>query len=296
MLVRDELRADVAGPLGSGELVSATWRWTARRPRVAFALVLPAPRGIPGIVTAEWSREEQSYAASDLSGDVRPAREGRRRFALHLADWSTSRLRWQAGAALDRLREYGDLDRERPDARDYFAVGGRLDVRLAGDRVALAASGGWWTPFTRGNRFRTGGLLAAWRSTDEVTLPVWSAVAEVRAASREAPLALWHGAGTGDGRSGLLRAHPLLTSDVLTGPVFGRRVTHGSVEYARPLRQTLGGGLSIAGFVDAAQARQRPNGLGRSPLYVDVGVGVRVRAPGGAGAIRFDVPPTFPCP
>jgi outer membrane translocation and assembly module TamA len=71
--------------------------------------------------------------------------------------------------------------------------------------------------------------------------------------------------------------------------VFGRRVTHGSVEYARPLRHTLGGGLSIAGFVDAAQARQRPNGLGQSPLYVDVGVGVRVRAPGGAGAIRFDV-------
>jgi predicted double-glycine peptidase len=29
MLVRDELRADVAGPLGSGVLVSATWRWTA---------------------------------------------------------------------------------------------------------------------------------------------------------------------------------------------------------------------------------------------------------------------------
>lgn len=144
-------------------------------------------------------------------------------------------------------------------------------------------------PLAGGNRFRTGGLLAAWRSSENVSLPVLSAVAETRVASRGAPLALWHGAGTGDGRSGLLRAHPLLISDVLTGPVFGRRVTHGSVEYARPLLQTLGGGLSIAGFVDAARAWQRPNSLGASPLYVDAGVGLRVRAPGGAGTIRLDV-------
>jgi hypothetical protein len=146
-----------------------------------------------------------------------------------------------------------------------------------------------WTPFAGGNRFHTGGLLAAWRSTADVTRPVWSAVTEVRAASREAPLALWHGAGTGTGRSGLLRAHPLLSSDVLAGPVFGRQVTTASVEHARPLGQALASAFSLAGFVDAARAWHRPGTPGASPLYVDVGFGVRVRPPGGIGAIRLDV-------
>jgi Peptidase_C39 like family/Tetratricopeptide repeat len=288
-LLRDELRVDVAGPLGAGELMSAAWRWSERRPRVALGLSLPSPQGLPGIVSVEWSWEEQSYDATFRSDDAAPAREARRRLELHLADWSTSWLRWQAGAALDRLPEYDDAGRQRPDNRDHLALEGQLDVRLAGDRVALAASAGWWTPFAGGNRFRTAGLLAAWRSAADVTLPVWSAVTEVRVASREAPLALWHGAGTGDGRTGLLRAHPLLVSDVLSGPVFGRQVTHGSVEYARPLGRALAGGLSIAGFVDAARAWHRPNDLGRSPLYVDVGFGVRMRPPGGAGTIRLDV-------
>ena len=75
----------------------------------------------------------------------------------------------------------------------------------------------------------------------------------------------------------------------MTGPVFGRDVAHGSLEYARPVGHTLAGGLSIAGFVDAARAWHRLNGLDTSPLYVDAGVGVRVHAPGPGGAIRIDV-------
>ena len=220
-------------------------------------------------------------------------REERRSVALRLTDWSTSWLRWQAGAALDRIREYDHLDRNRLNARDYLGVESALDVRLAGDRLAFAASGGWWTPFAGGNRFGTTGLLAAWRSTADARRPFWSAVSEISAASRVAPLALWPGAGTGQGRSGLLRAHPLLTSleagDVLTGPVFGREVAHGSLEYVRPVKQTLAGGLSLAGFADAARAWHRPDGLDRSPLYVDAGVGVRARAPGLGGGIRIDL-------
>ena len=108
-------------------------------------------------------------------------------------------------------------------------------------------------------------------------------------ASRAAPLALWQGAGTGQGRAGLLRAHPLLTDGVLTGPVFGRELVRGSLEYVRPVKRTRAGGLSIAGFVDAARAWHRLNGLDPSPLYVDAGIGLRVRGPGPGGAIRVDV-------
>jgi outer membrane translocation and assembly module TamA len=104
-----------------------------------------------------------------------------------------------------------------------------------------------------------------------------------------APLALWPGAGTGQGRTGLLRAHPLLESGVLTGPVFGREVANGTFEYVQPVARPRGVGISIAGFVDAAKAWRRLGGLDTSRLFVDAGLGLRMRAPGSGGAIRIDV-------
>lgn len=284
-----ELHVDVAGPLGTGELVSAAWRWSAARPRVALGLALPSPERLPGVVSLGWSWERQSYEARPSPDDVTLRREERRRVELRLADWSTDWLRWQGGAALDRLRAFDDLDQSRDGARAYLAAEGMFDVRLAGDRVALAASGGWWMPLAGGDRFGASSLLAAWRSTDDVTRPAWSAVTGISAASRAAPLALWPGAGTGQGRSALLRAHPLLAGGVLTGPVFGRDLAHGSLEYARPVRWMPAGGLSIAAFADAARASRRQNDLGTSRLYVDAGVGLRVQAPGRRDAIRIDV-------
>ena len=203
---------------------------------------------------------------------------------LHLGDWSTSWLRWQTGAALDRLREYGDADKVLQDTHDYVSADGTLSARLAADRLALTASASWWTPLADGN-----GFGAAWRTTGDAGLPSWSAVTEMSVASRAAPLPLWQGAGTGQARSGLLRAHPLLHDGVLTGPVFGRDVEHASLEYARPVKSTRAGRLSVAGFVDAAQAWHRLSGLGTSPLYVDAGVGLRVNGPGPGGAIRIDI-------
>ena len=290
-IVLSELRVDVAGPMGEGELASVAWRWSAARPRVAIDLALPSP--LPGIVssvvTVGGSWERQSYNATPASPGATVVREERRRVGLRVADWSTGRLRWQAGAALDRLHEYDDSDRQRFNARDYLAVESALDVRLAGDRLALTASGGWWAPFAGGDRFATGGLRAAWRSSRDAMVPAWSAASGIAVASRVAPLALWQGAGTGQGRTELLRAHPLLDDDVVTGPVFGRDVAHGSLEYARPVGHTLAGGLSIAAFVDGARAWHRLSGLDPSPLYIDAGVGVRVHAPGPGGALRIDV-------
>ena len=288
-LLVHELRVDVAGALGEGELASAAWRWSSGRPRVALGLALPSPQGLPGIVSLDGSWERQSYDTTPSSSAVTLMREERRRVGLHLADWSTSWLRWQTGAALDRLREYGDPGQQGSDARDYLAVDGTLNVSLAGDRLALGASGSWWAPIAGGARFGAGGLLAAWRTTDDATVPSWSAMTEISVASHAAPLALWQGAGTGQGRSGLLRAHPLLNDGVLTGPIFGREVAHGSIEYVRPVKRTRAGGVAIAGFVDAARAWHRLNGLDTSPLYVDAGIGLRVRGPGPGGAIRIDV-------
>jgi len=256
---------------------------------VTLGLALPSPEGLPGIVSVDGLWERQSYDTTSSSHAASLVREERRRVGLRLADWSTSWLRWQAGTALDRLREYGHPDEAGVAARDYLALESALDVFLARDRLSLAASAEWWAPFAGGDRFAAGGLLVSWRSTDVLTVPSWSAVTEIAAASRDAPLALWHGAGTGQGRAGLLRAHPLLTDGVLTGPVFGRELVRGSLEYVRPVKRTHAGGLWIAGFVDAARAWHRLSGLGPSPLYVDAGIGLRVRGPGPGGAIRVDL-------
>ena len=288
LLVHD-VRVDVAGLLGGGELASAAWRWSTGRPRVSLGLAMPSLLGLPGIVSIDGSWERQSYDATPSAGAATLVREERRRVGLQLGDWSTSWLRWQTGAALDHLREYGDSDQDRLDSRDYLSVDGTLHARLAADHLALVASAGWWTPLSGGNRFGAGNLLAAWRTTGDASMPSWSAVTEMSVASGAAPLALWQGAGTGQGRSGLLRAHPLLSDGVLTGPVFGRDVAHASLEYTRPVKFTRAGGLSIAGFVDAARAWYRLNGLGTSPLYVDAGIGVRVHGPGPGGAIRIDI-------
>jgi hypothetical protein len=288
LLVHD-VRVDVAGLLGGGEVASAAWRWSSGRPRVSLGLAMPSPRGLPGIVSIDGSWERQSYDATPSLDAATLVREERRRVGLQLGEWSTNWLRWQTGAALDHLREYGDLDQTGLDTRNYLSVDGTLNARLAADRLALAASASWWTPLSGGNRFGAGGLLAAWRTTGDASRPFWSAMTELAVASRDAPLALWQGAGTGEGRHGLLRAHPLLNGGVLTGPVFGRAVAHATIEYARPVVRKRAGGLAVAGFVDAAQAWHRLNGLGASPLYVDAGVGVRVNGPGPGGTIRLDI-------
>jgi len=284
----NELRLDVAGPMGAGELARASWRWSAGRPRVALSLALPAPPWLRGIMTFEGSWERQSYDATPETVATVFSEE-RRRIGLRVADWSTSWLHWETGAALDRLPAQVDIDPLRVVPRHSLAIESAMDVRLAAERLALAATADWWTPFAGGDRFGAGGLLVAWRSTRDTTRPFWSALTEVSGASRSAPLALWQGAGTGKGRSGLLRAHPLTDAGVFTGPVFGRHVARGTVEYVRPVRPARWRGLAIAGFVDTARAWRRLCRVDPSRIYGDAGVGLRVHSPGAGGAIRIDV-------
>ncbi|HUR19445.1 MAG TPA: C39 family peptidase [Vicinamibacterales bacterium] len=279
--VGHELKVDAAGLFGAAERISVSGRWQEERPRVAVTLMAPSPSWLklPGVASFDAMWDRQSYLpAVTRSAEVGPTeRETRRRMAVQLTDWSTSWFRWKAGVALDRF-----------DARRFVSLEGGVDIRTARDRIALVASGTEWRPTAGSGRFGTRALLVAGRSTDDVTRGVWSAVTEMSVASSTAPLAVWEGAGTGTARAGLLRAHPLLDEGVLTGEVFGRRVTRGTLEYARPVRRTVVGSISIAAFVDVAQAAQRLTSP-RSPLFVDAGAGVRVRMPGRAEVVRIDV-------
>jgi hypothetical protein len=277
--VGHELKVDVAGLFGAGERISASGRWQEERPRVALSLIAPSPSWLPGVASFDGMWDRQSYLpAVARSAEVGPTlRESRRRMAVELADWSTSWFRWNAGLALDRF-----------DARRYVSLEGGVDLRLARDRIALVASGTEWRPVAGAEGFGTRALVAAWRSTGDVTRSVWSALTEVHVASRAAPLAVWEGAGTGSARAGLLRAHPLLHDGVVTGAVFGRRVARGTFEFARPVGRTVAGALSMAAFVDVARASQRMS-IARSPLFFDAGAGVRVRLPGRAEILRIDL-------
>lgn len=278
--VGHELKIDVASPTGSGELWTAAWRWWENRPRVAFGIAVPSALGLPGVVTIEGSWQRQAYQTSPLiSGEATVIdRIERRHVALSVSDWRTSHLHWQGGAALDRWAD-----------RSHLSLDARVDLRLAGDRLSLGASAGGWAPIDSGPRFANGDVGAAWRSTREPAVASWFLSAGFAGVSARAPFDLWPGAGTGDARTPLLRAHPLLNRGIVSGPVFGRQLAHGTAEYQRPLLTTPGGSLAWAGFTDMGVAWQRTTDQTRGPTQVDLGTGLRLVLPGKGGVIRIDV-------
>ncbi len=279
-LVQRELRLEAASPTGSGELWTAAWRWWESRPRLAFALAVPSPPGLPGISTVEGIWEQQSYRvpATGLSNGVQVRDDARRRAAYRLSDWATSRLRWEAGVALDRWA--GD---------SHVSIEGALDGRFAGDRFSLVVEAGAWVPSGSGRRFARGALTTAWRSTTESNRRSWSISTGVTTTGSAAPFDLWPGAGAGHARAPLLRAHPLLDDGVITGEVFGRQLANGTVEYQHPVAANAFGVIRLAVFADTARAWRIPGSSGASLWHTDLGAGVRVALPGSTGTARIDV-------
>ena len=251
-----------------------------RSPRLRFQVAVPSALGLPGVVTVEGILERQSYQATGAIVATSPAvlRTERRRAALRVGDWRTRLLRWRAGAALDRWAQ-----------QSHLSLDADFDLRLAGDRLSLGLEGGAWAPLGAGDRFTRAGVSAAWRSTRESGASSWSLAAGFQGASVRAPLDLWPGAGTGDARAPLLRAHSLLTSGVISSPVFGRRLAHGTAEYQRRLLTTPIGSLAAAGFADIGTA-WKPIGVeARGPTHTDVGAGIRMALRGHGGVLRVDV-------
>jgi len=277
-LIDRETRLEFANMLRAGDLTFAGWRWSMARPRVEVGIALPSPGRLPGIVSFDAAWERQSYASVATSDSNMTDRESRRRAGLHLEDWATDWLRWQVGAALDR---FGD--------RDYASADAALDLRLLHDHIAIASSAAWWRPSHTGDDLATASLSVGWRSTDDQTHTSLSSRLTFATATIASPRALWPGAGTGRGRDLLLRAHPLLHDDVMDGDAFGRTVSHGSMELTRPLARIPGGAVAMAAFVDSARVWHRTAAAVTSPLYLDVGVGVRLRAPGQRNVVRIDL-------
>ncbi len=263
-----ELAVSLASPSGGGELWTAAWRWWERRPRAAIGFTTPSPLG--GVWGVALSTERQTYAeGAETFG------ESRLRAAFRLSDWTRAGTRWEAEAGVDRWRDIGRA----------LSLSVAVQQRLAKDRAFVEARAGGWGG---GVSAWTLGLRTEWRSDSRQDGAVLIGRAGVDATANGAPLALWPGASTGQGRDVLLRAHPLLDDGVVRDGVFGRRLAHAGGEWRQwrrfrrtPLR------LAPAVFLDAARAGGVAQGFDRR-FQMDAGAGVRIAVPA-AGVLRVDV-------
>src|SRR5262249_42632731 len=158
------------------------------------------------------------YAIPASRAGVVVARDDRRRAVFDLDTWLTGNTRVEGGAGVDRFA-----------SNAYLAAHAAIEQHLFADRAIPRAQAGHWS-FGAGGTLWTRDLTVSWRSTIDVTRPAVFALLGDSTASVEAPRALWMGAGTGEGRPVLLRAHPLLDDDVIAGPNFGRHVVFSTTE------------------------------------------------------------------
>ncbi len=251
-----ELRVNAASLTGAGELWHAGWRWWENRPREAFGLAAPAPFG--GVWEIAFVNERETYGFA-----VAPFEERRRTLSFAFADWMTGTTRWETGLAHERW----------PDGPATGVMAGAR-YQTIDDRVSAAAGATIWSH--RGAEWVASTSLD-WRSQvrSEGTVLLGRAAASL--ASRGTPLLSWNGAGTGQGRDELLRAHPLLHGGVIRDAVFGRGLVSAGVEWRRwgpPFKRVLR--LAPAVFVDVARAYDVPVFADRRG-HVDAGAR---RAPG----------------
>lgn len=277
-LFLDDLRVDVSGASGHGEVIGASYRWKKHRPRVALDVAIPAPGPLPGILSFEGLWEKQTYALPELNAGA-PFEESHRRITAGLSDWATSWLKWSAVSGVDRI-----------DAHNFVTIGGTVSTRWMDDHVAINTYLARWLAKSDRAAFSAGELSVSWRTATTSDVPLLTVTSGIARVSEAAPLAVWPGASSGKGkaRGALLRAHSLLTDDILTGDAFGRGLFFVSAEYEHPVWRSKFGGVGIAGFADAARATLRVAPT-PSPFFVDVGGGVRFNTPGAGGKIRLDL-------
>jgi len=233
----------------------------------------PAPGRLPGIVRFQTFLESQTYRYPVLSDEI--VRQPRQRVGAALSDWVTSWLRWEAGAAFDRI-----------DTGPHLALEGSLNARALGDRFAVILTAGRWSGSAERASFTNSELVATARSTTKQDVPLFTTLVGVARAADSSPLAIWPGASSGEGRNALLRAHPLRRDSIITGEAFGRELVFTTTEYEYPFHTRVGT-VGVVGFIDAARASRRLDSAS-SPVHVDVGTGVRFGA-SGTGKVRLDV-------
>jgi hypothetical protein len=273
-LISREAVVSASDVTGHGDVWTPSVRWASGQPRVAFNVTAPAPGWLPGVVRFDtlWQRQQFAWLQSGRTNN--PIVESRTRAGAALSDWLTGWLRWEGGAAIDRI-----------ESTTYLSLNGNLNVRLFDDHMAAILGGSW---YTGARETATGNFVVAVRSTTRDDRFVLLGRGGVAAAGDTAPLSLWPTAGSGYDQLAPLRAHPLVQSGIVANEVFGRQMAFVSAEGTYPVPTRMGPTfLGIVGFVDAARAW---SGLGppSSPLHVDIGTGIRLNTSRSGGRVRLD--------
>lgn len=268
-----EVRASLPGWSGQGEVWSGAWRWWPRRPRVALDFTAPEVGFLRGVSRVSGAWERQTYHA----GAGQPVLETRSGGAFATADWLAPDFRYELTAGIDSWN----------DTRRTGSVRAALQRRFLGDHLAVEASGEYFSPISEGPHFSSASVSGAFRTSRRDAGLVHTVRGGFDTASTHAPLALWSGAGDGMARPHLLRAHPLLVDDIVSGPAFGRSLLYVTAESTRWLASPRLIRLGLAAFADAADASRRLDD--GSVTHVDAGAGIRLRLPGaGNGTVRAD--------
>jgi hypothetical protein len=272
------LRLPGAG--GQGDVWSVEWGFARNRPSVGIAYAAPGAGRLPGVWRVEALWDEQTFA-STASGALVRTRDSRLHAGISMSDWATPTVRYSITTGLDSWN----------GNRKAAAIGGTIERRWFGDRAAIEAHATDWTGVGSSRGFQAAGLRMHFQSSSILHGWVARATAGAERASDRAPLDLWPGAGDGQARAPLLRAHPLTDDGVIalgSSAVLGRSLSYGSAELQRWFERPVLARMGLAAFVDAARAAHQADGA-ESPFHVDVGGGVRLRIAGAAGVLRIDV-------
>lgn len=277
-LVNREVEIIWPGFTGQGQLWSGSWRWWGGRPRVAASFAAPRVGWLRGTWRVDISAESERYLARGTDGGSALFTESRTHGGVSVSDWLTSSVRYRLSAAVDRWG--GD--------RRTIAAGVEVERRSVDDRLSVMAAVTSYAPLGLGEAFHGGGIQVRATPFMTPTGVVLSTTAGASVVTHAAPLALWPGAGVGQARPVLLRAHPLFHDGAISGPAFGRTLLYGNVEVQRWFNRPSPVRTALVVFSDLARATRRQSSLDDAPLHVDVGVGFRARLTT-AGTLRADI-------
>ena len=281
-LVDSRLRIDISNAFRVGEAWLLDWVWQRSRRSAELGFAAPDAFGARGVWQLHVADRTLTYrvATGSVQSDSRTGedRETHRAATMSISDWVTGALQWRLSGSLDAW-----------SGRGAFA-GLVAQVQLRGwrDRVALrAARGGWWS-VGGDDAFHTMRLHAAVRSKDARAPFEWSVRSGIAIASDSAPRSQWTAAGNHFATDPLLRAHAAMDDDgVMTAAFFAPRLVHAGVELRRWLKPVGPVQLGAAAFIDAATVSHVPSTVS-TRTALDIGAGLRLRAPALSGAIRAD--------
>ncbi|HEX6322485.1 MAG TPA: C39 family peptidase [Vicinamibacterales bacterium] len=261
--------------VGGGERVTGSWRFREGFERIEAAVEAPAPLPFGAVWKLSGYDARETYAVRGVTSDARWQRGG-----FQATDWISPSLGWTLGAGLERwpaALQSGRDEKLYVAGRVMIAAGPHVDAHVTAEGWSGGAGATRLSALARATAGLWGGQLALSAGTEGV--------------HGRTPAFLWPGAGDGNLRAPLLRAHPLVrggTISVDDGRIFARRVLHGTVEWTRPVARLTLASIDAAVFTDAARGWQLLDSRG-SDYQVDAGAGLRIRALGAGPTFRLDL-------